>query len=96
MPGATRLGDYNTGHGGFPPVPLITASSDVLINGIGAGRAGDMYPPHTDPSPETDTDSISAGSATVFINGRAAARIGDPIDNGGTVADGSGNVFIGG
>lgn len=96
MPGATRLGDYNTGHGTFPPVPLITASGNVIINGKGAGRQGDGYPPHTDASPTTDTDSIASGSSTVFINGRQAARIGDPIDNGGTVRDGSGNVNIGG
>nr|DAQ22968.1 MAG TPA: Baseplate wedge protein [Caudoviricetes sp.] len=39
---------------------------------------------------------ISSGSATVFINGKAAGRIGDPVSCGGTVADGSPSVYIGG
>ena len=33
---------------------------------------------------------------TVFINGKQAGRIGDPVSCGGEVAEGSGDVFIGG
>ncbi|WP_246658360.1 PAAR domain-containing protein [Rhizobium sp. FKY42] len=36
-----------------------------------------------------------SGSASVFINGRPAGRIGDAIDCGGNAATGSSNVFIG-
>jgi len=36
------------------------------------------------------------GSSSVYINGKAAGRIGDPVSCGGTVAEGSSNVFIGG
>nr|DAL27908.1 MAG TPA_asm: Baseplate wedge protein [Caudoviricetes sp.] len=39
---------------------------------------------------------IASGSASVFINGKAAGRVGDPVSCGGTVAEGSSNVFIGG
>lgn len=35
-------------------------------------------------------------SSSVFINGRPAARIGDAVSIGGSVQDGSGDVFIGG
>ena len=46
------------------------------------------HPPHT--------GVIASGSGTVFINGRAAGRIGDPVSCGGSVAVGSPNVFVGG
>ncbi|QMV15561.1 hypothetical protein Vspart_02883 [Vibrio spartinae] len=38
---------------------------------------------------------IMAGSGDVSINGKPAARVGDAIDCGGSVAAGSGNVLIG-
>jgi uncharacterized Zn-binding protein involved in type VI secretion len=36
------------------------------------------------------------GSKTVLINGKDAARMGDPTDHGGTITTGSANVNIGG
>ncbi|MFR8056962.1 MAG: PAAR domain-containing protein [Dialister invisus] len=36
------------------------------------------------------------GVLRVFINGKPAGRIGDPVSCGGAVAEGSSNVFIGG
>lgn len=47
-----------------------------------------MHPAHT--------AHIASGSSTVIINGLAAARVGDAIDCGGTVATGSPDVIIGG
>lgn len=96
MPAATRLGDNDTGHDLCPPTALVSASSDVFINGKGAGRVGDTYAPHSCPSHPSHSGAIASGSASVFINGRAAARIGDAISCGGSVAQGSGDVFIGG
>lgn len=95
MPAATRLGDSNTGHDLCPPVALTSASSDVLINGIGAGRVGDSYAVHGCKSHPDHSGAIASGSATVFINGKAAGRVGDPVSCGGSVAAGSSNVFIG-
>lgn len=94
----TRLGDKSTGHGCcFIPVPLITASTNVYINNKGCGRRTDAYPEHGGCEiHRPDIDHISGGSTTVFVNGLNIARIGDPIDNGGTVAEGSPNVFVGG
>ena len=33
MPKATRLGDNDTGHDACAPTALVTASTDVIING---------------------------------------------------------------
>lgn len=95
MPAATRLGDSNTGHDLCPPVALTSASSDVLINGMGAGRVGDSYAVHGCKSHPDHSGTIASGSATVFINGMAAGRVGDPVSCGGSVAAGSSNVFVG-
>lgn len=95
MAAATRLGDSNTGHDSCPPVALASASSDVLINGKGAGRVGDTYAVHGCDTHSLHSGSISSGAPHVFINGKAAGRIGDPVSCGGSVAAGSPNVFIG-
>ena len=94
--GVTRLGDLNTGHDLCAPTVLITSSSDVLINSKGAGRISDKYAAHGCIDHDTHQDIISQGSTTVFINGRGAARIGDSVSIGGSIAEGSSNVFIGG
>lgn len=96
MAQATRLGDKNSGHDTCPSVALMTASENVSINGKGAGRVGDAYESHGCDTHSPHVGVIASGSSSVFINGKAAARIGDPISCGGTVAEGSGNVFIGG
>lgn len=96
MPAATRLGDLNTGHDACAPVALATASGNVMINGRGAGRVGDTYAAHGCKTHPTHTGSIASGSGTVTINGKPAARVGDSVSCGGTVAQGSGNVTIGG
>ncbi|WP_235856104.1 PAAR domain-containing protein [Mesobaculum littorinae] len=38
---------------------------------------------------------MSGGSATVFVNGKPAGRVGDAISCGGSAATGSGDVGIG-
>lgn len=96
MPAATRQGDNCTGHDACPAVPLVEYSQDVNINGRGAGRVGDHYAPHGCVAHSPHPDNIAAGSSTVFINGRPAGRVGDSVSIGGTVQDGSGDVFIGG
>lgn len=96
MSSATRLGDQDTGHDDCPPTALVSASTDVFINGKGAGRVGDTYAPHGCHVHPSHSGSISSGSSTVFINGRKAGRIGDAVSCGGSVRDGSSDVFIGG
>lgn len=94
MPAATRLGDKTISHC-FYSVPLISASGNVFINGRGAGRVGDSYPPHKC-GKAIHQGRLGRGSRSVFINGRAAGRVGDGLTCGDTVGQGSPNVFIGG
>lgn len=96
MPAITRLGDADTGHDACPPTSLVSASSNVFINGIGAGRVGDSYAPHSCPAHSAHSGVIASGSSTVFINSRPAGRVGDSVSCGGSIAAGSGNVFVGG
>lgn len=97
MPSAHRLGDQGSGHSCWPPRPNSEASGDVFVNGIAMHREGDAWEPHTCPAiPETHGSVLASGSSTVFINGKGAARIGDPVACGSVCAEGSGDVFIGG
>lgn len=96
MAAGTRLGDKDTGHDSCGPTALITGSPNVYINGRQAGRVGDSYAPHGCIDHPSHSGTISSGSSSVFINGRPAGRIGDSVSCGGNVAEGSGNVFIGG
>lgn len=96
MAKATRLGDNDSGHDACPPTGLVTASSNVYINGKGAGRVGDSYSPHSCIEHPPHVGHIASGSSTVFINGRRAGRVGDAVDCGGSVAQGSENVLVGG
>ncbi len=92
MPAATRKGDQCTGHDACPPAPLVEYSPDVNVNKRGAGTGGgSLFHPRLC-HPPGHQDVIAAGSATVFINGKPAARTGDAVSIGGTVQDGSDNV----
>lgn len=99
MPKAARLADSCAGHGCFPATPIIAGSGDVSINGKPAARKGDLVLLHACPCPNMPhgfhSRAISAGSSNVSINGKPAARVGDAIGCGGSVAAGSGDVFIG-
>ncbi|WP_256324588.1 PAAR domain-containing protein [Selenomonas ruminantium] len=75
---------------------LASASSNVFINSKGAGRVGDTYSPHSCPVHSPHSGAIASGSSSVFINDMPAGRVGDPVSCGGSVVQGSPNVFIGG
>jgi uncharacterized Zn-binding protein involved in type VI secretion len=95
MPPVTRLGDICTGHESWPPRGNDQASGDVYVNSIGAHRQTDHWPIHCSDSNCHDSTHAS-GSATVFVNDKQLSRIGDPINCGSYVAQGSPNVFAGG
>lgn len=94
MPAAVRLNDICSGHASFPPRNNVAASTDVLINGMGAHRVGDGWAVHCDPT-SCHAGVEASGSGTVFVNGKPLARVGDQIDCGSTCATGSSNVFAG-
>lgn len=90
---AARITDKCTGHGSFPPRLPAQGSPNVFINNKQAVRKDDLWQPHC--SGSCHTGKSKKGSGTVFINGKDAMRIGDPIDCGSFIAQGSNNVFIG-
>lgn len=92
--GISRLGDITTGHGCHAPVIGATASANVYVNGIPAHKVGDTTVVHTCGT-DVHPDTMSVGSTTVKINGTDAMRIGDILTPGGTIAEGSHNVFVG-
>lgn len=99
MKGAARVSDMHQcpmQTPGVPPIPHVggpvmpPGSPTVLICNLPAATVGNpclcVGPP----------DSIVAGSSTVFINGKPAARMGDKTAHGGTIAMGCPTVLIGG
>ena len=94
MPSAVRLGDSTTGHGCFAPTTLASASSNVIINSIGAVKVGDSIVPHCCPGSGCHGGTQSSGSPNVMTNGNPQARIGDSISCGDSNAAGSPNVIV--
>lgn len=89
MPPAARIGDIHmcTIHG---PGPLFAeGSEDVLIGHMRAAREGDRAK-----CCWVLEDPVVRGEPSVLINGKPAARLGDPT-NGGTITQGLLTVLIG-
>ena len=87
----------NTVHGIclFPgTITTDTCSPDVIVNGVGIHRFGDLNEPHTHCPPVYGTD-VNVASTTVFANGMGVARIGDIYSCGAQITSGSDNVFVG-
>lgn len=95
MAAVARLGDYCTGHGCWPPRPGIEASDDVFVNGIAVHRLTDAWAVHCCPSDGCHPGEVANGSATVFVNGKNIARVGDSVACGSLIAEGSRNVNAG-
>lgn len=95
---AARVGDMHTCpiQGANPPPPhvggpiMAPGVPNVLIEGKPAAVVGNLCTCTGPP------DSIAQGSLTVLINGRGAARVGDPTAHGGQITLGAGTVLIGG
>lgn len=96
MSAVARKGDMCTGHGDFPPRPSATGSANVIIEGAAAHCVGDGWESHCNSKPSCHGGSLSAGSGSVMVNGKALGRVGDPISCGSAVAGGALTVFAGG
>ncbi len=102
----TYVGKKTTGHGPYKPratKPSVAGGNEkqVNVNNQLVNTEGSKWEPHGTPPNNTharednQTTSPRAG-ATVFVNGKAIARIGDGVDNDSdTIAGGSENVFAG-
>lgn len=75
----------------------LAGSSNVLVNGIGVVREGDVMVPH--PAPECNcplhAPVLTAFSSKVFVNGKRLGRLGDLYTAGHVISSGSSNVFDG-
>jgi uncharacterized Zn-binding protein involved in type VI secretion len=97
MPAAARLDDPDTSDGAI----TSEVCSTVFIDGKPAATVGSMDRDHAPYRPRQlhqphVPNPIVQGSSTVFWEGKAAARVGDPFQCGHTVASGSPTVDIGG
>lgn len=104
MPAAARLGDkaqVDADAHGCPACPhpgvgpIVTASTDVTVNGKGAARQDDLGIHAVCCGPNNFT--ISKGSPSVYVNGKPFARMNDKAKHcGGTgpIIEGSPDVYI--
>ena len=83
----SRLGDSHVcplpGHG---TTPMVTDSSNVIINGMGAARVGDVC---------GCSAVITTGFPSVLLNGRPLAHVGSLTSHGGSIVSASGDTFGG-
>ena len=80
---------------GAPPRVPAASSGDVYAEGQLVVRQGDAYQAHACPGSSPHNATASAGSASVYINGKPAHREGDAISCGSKGANGASTVIIG-
>jgi uncharacterized Zn-binding protein involved in type VI secretion len=95
MPPAARLGDLHScplSQGGVPHIggAILEGCAGVRIDGMPAAVVGSSCACAGPP------DTVAAGSSSVFIGGRPAARVGDATAHGGIIVAGSAIVVVGG
>ena len=66
--GISRLGDFESGHGCWFPVPVVSSVGTVLVNKLPAASVGDVTSAHVCPKKPPHIDQISKGSAKIFVN----------------------------
>lgn len=99
MPAVSRIGDMSTGHGCFAPTALVlTPVVKTFFNGVLASvvSSGCQHESHCCGTVchSGSERSPSSGAGKTYIEGFAAARIGDNIACGDAIAQGSSNSFI--
>jgi hypothetical protein len=98
MPGVALEGMCSTGHGCFPPTDTQSGlASTSFFNGKPIQLAtGTIYQPHSCHVTHAGAlRTVSQGSGSFFMEGKPVARIGDSIQCGDMIAEGSGDAFIG-
>jgi uncharacterized Zn-binding protein involved in type VI secretion len=99
MPAAATIGDKSTGHGCFAPTAMITTPvAKTYFNGKLAGVVDSncKFAAHACgvTTHNSDIRIPSTGASKTYIEGKKAARIGDSIQCGDAIAQGSSNSFI--
>ena len=100
---AFKGSDCNTGHGCDSTVKINGGSGDVIIGGLKlVARKDDPLQDHSinnqSPPPECIPhlgQKVNEGSATVFVNDRPIARVGDSVDVAGEITEGESSVVAG-
>ena len=82
-PAIATVGDLGSAHGGFPATPILSGSSDVLVQGRAVARQGDGLLAHAKPKKGSHGRQIAGGEPSV--NGRPVAISGCAISCGGVV-----------
>ena len=86
-------GSTSKGACGYPPTKPDSWSANVYAEGMNVVRVGDGWVAHC----KTDCHAPvqSGGSSSVFVNGKAIARVDDSMSCGDSVASGAATVFSG-
>ena len=95
-----------TGHGCDAVTTVLGGSPNVIVGNLGVLRQGDplaahtienpAFPPIPPPCQDHPGQVVNTGSATVIVNKRGIARVGDSVDIGGAITAGVGNIIAGG
>lgn len=84
------------GHSAYPPTEVNATQSKVFTGGIAVLVDGDSITPHTKTVDPHDTHGgvVQPRTSKVFVTGKNAVQMADPISCGDTVAQSSSKVFI--
>lgn len=87
-----------SGHDDFPPTVINSTQSKVFVGGIPVLIEGDKITPHTRIVKPYDTHEgvVQPRTSKIYVTGKKAAQIADPISCGDTVAQSSNKFFING
>lgn len=99
MPAISRLEDYSTGHGCFSPTQMITTPiQKTYFNGKypGVKHSTCRWEAHTCGLVTHGSSERypSEGASKTYIEGYLVARIGDAINCGDVIGQGSYNSFV--
>ena len=89
MANLTYNGAMSKGQDGGPPTALTATCSKSYVGGVLIGRVDDIFAPHT-VGRTTHSGSqrkITSGASKTFFEGKAAARVNDPIADGDAVQE---------
>ena len=103
-PVAVKGAACTTGHGCDTVTTVLGGSPNVLIGNLGVLTVGDPLaihtinqpPPLLPPCIDHPGQVVNTGSATVIVNGKGIARMGDLVDIGGAITVGVPTVVAGG